>query len=88
MSHTARVGQSAPVDGQPSATALFDMSQRGPRRGHNRAGRASTQFERAVRQLHKLSYQDSRVAYESRLLQVKVAERFFESNERVENYAG
>src|SRR5215216_1437943 len=67
MPHSARFVQPALIDHEPRSTALPDVSQRSAWRRGGRARRSAAQPERAVCELHKLPYQDSRVSNESGL---------------------
>src|SRR5438270_3897061 len=69
--HAARLCEPADAEDEQRRAALSRMPQPGSRRRRAGAAGASAQPERAVRQLHGLPRQDSRLAHKPRLLQMR-----------------
>src|SRR5215510_10816305 len=70
LSHTAWLIQSKTLEIQSCEPTVFDVPQRGPWSRRRRTRWSNTQPECAIRELHELPRQDSRVAFTSGFLQV------------------
>src|SRR5215213_567042 len=64
VSHAARLIQPASIDYESRRPTLSDVPQRRARCRRGRARGSAAQPERAIRELHELPHQDSRVSYE------------------------